>query len=586
MSAITNTTAPSTGNVKPFKQKQKLSEATQDGFKIVADKFGRASLFRIDDEEGDQLISGGIWVIGQARDPDSMGWCNVVKFIDQDNIPRTWLMPKGLLAGDKREVIRELLERGLFVVVGSKAKSALFDYINHGGNDRFTAVESTGWHGGSFILPDETINGSDDGESYMLRSHKPTTPRQGTLDSWRESVASQCVGNSRLLLGVSAALATPLLDVAGVENGCIHYVGGTSIGKSKVLTVAATVFGIAVPKWNSTKNGIEGTAAEHSDIGLMLDEIGEMDARAVGEVVYMLGNGMGKVRASRNGTSKQPVKFRLITQSNGEKTLGEHMASAGQKAMAGQEIRILDIEADAGKGMGVFENIHEAPSSSAFADSLETLSKQHSGHAGPAFVKYIVSNRSRCADHIKEIEQTFAEAHGLHAESGQVHRAAKRFALIAAAGELATEAGITGWAKHDALRAAGQCFKLWRKNWTPSGSRESERAIEIVRDFLQTQQARFITDENLNPHNCAGYRHGNEYWIYPATLKSICTDSSLRLKAITTALIDGGHLVTGEDSKTSCRRMMAGKQNRCYVIRDSVLADENTEEADYRKVKS
>jgi hypothetical protein len=45
---------------------------------------------------------------------------------------------------------------------------------------------------------------------------------------------------------------------------------------------------------------------------------------------------------------------------------------------------------------------------------------------------------------------------------GQEKRAAARFALIALAGELATEYGITGWPEGAAIEAAAAGFEAWR----------------------------------------------------------------------------------------------------------------------------
>jgi len=556
--------APPPNNVETLKP-TKHPEATQSGFRIIDDKHGRPGLWRVV-EDDKRLVSGAVWITGQARDSQSVGWCNVVEYMDADGNQRQWLMPKGLLAGDKTESIRELLQRGLFVVGGSQAKADLFVYINHGGQKRYTTVERTGWHGESFVLPDRVIGGGD----YLLINPKPSKPRQGTLELWRDTVAKQCTGNTRLILALSAAFATPLLDVAGIEGGGIHFVGGTSIGKTKTLTAASTVFGVEVSSWRTTANGLEATAAEHSDMGLMLDEIGEIDARHAGEAIYMLGNGVGKVRARRDGTGKPPATFRLITLTTGEKSLSEHMATAGAKAMAGQEVRLFNIEADAGTDMGLFEDLHGAPTAQSFADSFDALAKQHSGHAGPAFVQYIIDNRQHCLRVIRDTASVFNEAHNLNREISQVQRVGKRFALIAAAGELATEAGITGWAPLTAIQAAGACFKSWRSNWTPAGSREHEKAIEQVRGFIQRHAARFLSDDNRTPLNCAGYSRRSEHWIYPSVFKDEVCDG-LRLHSVTKALIEADHLVRDDDGKSACRRTAEGKQQRFYVVSDSIL---------------
>ena len=45
--------------------------------------------------------------------------------------------------------------------------------------------------------------------------------------------------------------------------------------------------------------------------------------------------------------------------------------------------------------------------------------------------------------------------------SGQVERVGARFALVGAAGEMATGAGLTGWPKGESARAARGCFNAW-----------------------------------------------------------------------------------------------------------------------------
>ena len=61
-------------------------------------------------------------------------------------------------------------------------------------------------------------------------------------------------------------------------------------------------------------------------------------------------------------------------------------AEAGQRIYAGQEVRLVDVPADAGAGFGLFEDLHGAPGSKAFADQLREATGRQYGHAGRAFV--------------------------------------------------------------------------------------------------------------------------------------------------------------------------------------------------------
>ncbi len=544
--------------------------ATQSKYKIVADNLHRPGLHKVDDAEGkERLVSGGIWVIGLARNEYSNGWCNVIEFYDQDNNLCKWLMPRSLLAGEKTEIIKQLLDRGLFVASGATSKTDLFDYVSFGDKkDRYTTVQSTGWHGESFVLNERVIG---DG-NYLLMSPEPVKESHGTIESWREKIASKCVGNSRLVLGVSLALANPLLKIAGVESGGIHIVGESSSGKTKALTVASSVFNMEVNSWRATTNGLEGTAARHSDVGLLMDEIGQSDAKDAGATAYMLANGRGKSRAQKDGSAKKVATWRLLILSSGEVSLSDQMTIANVKSHAGQELRLVNVDADAGKGMGMFENIHGAAKASEFADSLSQLAKEHTGHAGPAFIEYIQSNKDQCLAKVAEVEKLLIEVTDSFNEPGQVQRVAKRFALIGAAGELATDAGITGWPEGSAMHAAVECFRAWRASWAPEGSHEEQRAITQVQAFLQQHQSRFETlpGDGHTPINRAGFTSCSEFWIYPGVFtKDIC--AGLRADSVTKVLLDRGWLIQDSGSGRQARRTAQTKRQRFYVISDSIL---------------
>ena len=556
-------------NVTPLKQKP---QATHNAFKLIESKHGHTNLVKVNDE-GEKLVSGQIQVLGQARDTDSTGWCIYIQFIDQDSQTVKLLLQRALFAGDKTEVIRQLLDRGLFIA----SKADLFEYLQHAGRDRYTTVSTTGWHSGTFVLPDRVIGN----QKYLLLNPEPSPPPKGTLVSWRTEVASRCVGNSRLIMGLCTALAGPLLEPTGTESGGIHIVGTSSAGKTKVLTVAGSVFGSELSTWRSTINGLEGKAARHCDGCLLLDEIGQGEAREAGAAAYLLANGQGKSRANKNGTERKVATWRLLFLSTGEATLSEQMAGVHARAHAGQEVRIANVEADAGAGMGLFECIHDSPTPSRFADTLSELAAEHRGHAGHAFIHHFYDNRQQCLKQIKDLRKLFIDELDICEESGQVQRVANRFSLIAAAGELATNAGITGWEQGAAIKAVQTCFKAWRQSWAPEGSHEKEQAIKQVQGFLQIHASRFErlasngdTSNGDTPFNRAGYFNSSEYLIIPAVFTSeIC--KGLRQNTVTDALLERGYLVTDTGSKRQARRQASGSRQRFYVISKSVLSDEN-----------
>src|SRR5262249_22626494 len=146
--------------------------------------------------------------------------------------------------------------------------------------------------------------------------------------------------------------------------------------------------------WRATANGLEAVAAETSDALLVLDEIVQANPREVDQVVYMLANNAGKARASRTGGARRQFNWRLLFLSTGEMTLEAKLAEVGLPARAGQGVRMVDLSADAGAGLGVFQELHGFPSAAALADHLRAATSAHCGTAGPAYLDQLARERA------------------------------------------------------------------------------------------------------------------------------------------------------------------------------------------------
>src|SRR5207248_5407942 len=133
---------------------------------------------------------------------------------------------------------------------------------------------------------------------------------------------------------ISAGFAGPLLDVTGDPSGGVHVTGKSQSGKTTLLCTTASIWGIGdaggqIRTWRATANGLEGAAAASSDGVLILDELGEADARAASEIVYLLANETGKSRADRSGAARRRRTWRVLFLSSGEVTLQAKLAEAG-----------------------------------------------------------------------------------------------------------------------------------------------------------------------------------------------------------------------------------------------------------------
>ena len=300
------------------------------------------------------------------------------------------------------------------------------------------------------MLPEGAI-GQENGERVILQTTSVVDHAynvKGDLKSWQDQIACYAVGNSRLALAISTAFAAALVGPCGAESGGIHLRGPSSIGKTTALHVAGSVWGGGdrgfIRAWRATSNGLEAAASSHNDALLCLDELAQLSGKEAGEVAYMLANGSGKSRASRDATLRKPSKWRLLFLSSGEIGLADKIAEdvRGRRQTAGQQVRVVDVPAHTGSPHGLFEELHGFPDAGDLAKHLVAASRENYGHAARAFINEISADlenaRLAVADHVA----AFLRDQVPTGADGQVSRVASRFALIAAAGEIATSIGL------------------------------------------------------------------------------------------------------------------------------------------------
>jgi uncharacterized protein (DUF927 family) len=179
--------------------------------------------------------------------------------------------------------------------------------------------------------------------------------------------------------------------------------------------------------------------------------------------------------------------------STGELSLADKMMEIGKRAKAGQEVRLVDVPADAGAGMGMFEQLHGKPDTDTFARHLRDVTARFYGTPIHAYLDRLTDRLAADQDELlsvlAEMRREFIADHVPAGASGQVLSVAGRFALIAAGGELATALGVTGWPDGEAERAAATCFAAWLDRRGGAGNREVEAGLAQIRAFLEAHGA-------------------------------------------------------------------------------------------------
>ena len=443
---------------------------------------------------GAARMCGPLDVLALCRSRDGRGWSFLLKIVDLDGEAHEWLCPAPLLAGDGAELRRELADRGLWISPQRYLRDRLIEYLVERSGDvsaRVRTTTSIGWFDGQFVLPDRTIARSDVQERaiYSLIGEATSPFRQsGTVAQWIEAIGSKCPGNSRLLLMVALGFAGPLARVADVPSGFIHLGGTSSAGKSSATDTGATVWGHPLEfrkTWRTTSNASEADAAALNDTVMFFDELGQVDAKDLGDAIYLLASGTGKGRMQRTGAARERLRWNVLMGSNGEIGLAQKLESIGQRRQAGQEVRFVEISADAGKGMGAFEELHGFDTPKDLAEHLAAAGKRYYGAVGLEWLRLLVTNREQvelvAMDKVRAVTERLVPA----GSSGQVWRVARRFGCIGWAGELATHFGLTGWERGDAMRAVESLFNEWLETRGGTGLSEERDMLRAVRAFLE-----------------------------------------------------------------------------------------------------
>ncbi|MBB5695520.1 DUF927 domain-containing protein [Muricoccus pecuniae] len=552
-------------------------------------------------------LSAAFRVLGEARDADGHGRALLLAWTDSDGREQRYALPRRLLHGEGGALAGDLEDRGLRVRTGQNYRTRLAEALSGVKTpNRIASADRTGWHtaGGrmAYVMADGCAYG-DAAEKVLLAGAgsgaMARVAASGTLEGWQQGVAAPAVGNHRLALFLAAALASPLLEILGVEGGGLHLLGGSSTGKSTCLEAAASAWGSPrmgqqVRSWRSTANALEGAAVECSDALLALDEIGLADGKDVAVTMYTLAGGAGRGRADRTGALRAPKTWRSLFLSTGEVSPAAKIVEAGQRSRAGQDVRCVSVPADAGCGRGVWQTLHSFRDGEGLSNAVKAAALAHHGHAARAFVNALTRMRAeKPAELLRGLQETVvAFTRGAHVPAdadGQVRRVAQRFGVIAAAGDLATELGILPWPEGEAQRAAVAGFVAWLAGRGGHGAGEAQTSLSAVRAFigahgssrfstllLSTEQGSETEDSSRPVINRAGWRRqtvqGWEYLVLPEAWRDeVC--KGLDAQQVARELDAHGYLRRGEGKNLAARVRIPGEgQPRLFVILPGLLA--------------
>lgn len=533
---------------------------------------------RGDEVEATKRLCSPLRVVSSGCRTDRTGWGHLVELKDPSGDWHQVYVPK---QASGQAIVAILQGRGLSLSTGipraAQKLKALIDDWAAPTNTLF--IEKLGWVDGNFdtfaISPNNIVGQRN---AFFVGGHiSGYQGPQGTLTGWQSEIGVKCVGNPILTVAVCVALAGPFVRPIGNDNFLVHLQGASSSGKTTALYAANSVWGdpSQLRTWRTTSNALEVAAATSSDMLLALDEFGQISAAEAGEAAYMIGNGVGKQRGRADGGTAPGHSWTLCALSTGELSLAEKLSQHGRRAMEGQEVRFLDIEAD-GRMHGIFDELHGFANGSDLSNHLKAAATRNYGVAGEHLAGRLVQLDANKRKTIRSLlERCHQDLLGVceGETDGPTQRVAKSFALLAAAGEVATHCGVTGWQRGDASRAVRTVFGIWRQTKT----RLVAHICAGILEFLEEHPSRLQHLNGPEIPDRIGYEDSDHIYLSPASLSLMVSEGepgeAARLLASAGVLHrDGRHLKRKMPRRIQKRtRHYKLSRSKLFALGDSAL---------------
>jgi putative DNA primase/helicase len=424
-----------------------------------------------------------IFVESIAEDLRKNEFLVVIQFRNLDGKMCRLILPKSVLR-HQRTLINMLEDSGAVLPATPKKANAVLKQLLHSANaaPRSKLANATGWFDGkrAFVHPNYVI-GKPKGDAIIRpprrdrNDHQPQMRVRGKLKQWAETVAFPAKRSSRLVLGICAALAAPLLKVLDLNSFGILVFGPGKAGKSTLLVVAGSVIGFAresdLPNFRATDAALGELPAAFNDMLLPANELallkGNYGVRSekLKDLAYGLGEGSGKTY-SRHATlsgDRTRDRWRVIMLGTSEESVSEISAAAGDKRMTGESVRFIDLPSGPKGSADIFDRCpHKIENRPAWAQqrcaALRTACQKTHGAAFKHFIEAIIENRRIVQDDLQPLTKDFVDSMVDESDDTAVRHFATCFGIIAAAGQLAVRFGTLPYKEKFVRSCVKRCY--------------------------------------------------------------------------------------------------------------------------------
>ena len=261
---------------------------------------------------------------------------------------RTVIVEKSVIASSSS--ILQLASYG--IVVNSENAKALSTYLLEIENLNFDVIPEQqsigrlGWISQKHFSPyvEELVFDGETNFKHMFNAIKSCGSREAWLCAMQDLRKEKSPG--RLFL--AASFASVILEPCGLLPFFLHAWGGTEVGKTVGLMIAASVWasprlGDYILTFNSTLVGQEMTASFLNSLPMCIDELQIQSSAGIRDfdrIIYQLTEGVGRTRGAKTGGLQKMNTWKNCIITNGEHPISN--ANSGGGAVN----RVIEFECD------------------------------------------------------------------------------------------------------------------------------------------------------------------------------------------------------------------------------------------------
>lgn len=350
--------------------------------------------------------------------------------------------------------------------------------------------------------------------------------KNGSLEAWLSEIGRHRV-RPLFRAFIAASFAAPMLKLLNVRNFLFYNWADSGKGKTAALKAALSAWGDPnklMISCNSTAVAIERRAAYFCDLPFGIDERQSAGDRQsfLETLTYMMTNGIGKARGSKNGGLQQVMTWRTVAIMTGEEPLLQNATKSG---VSNRTLEIYGAPFD-NEGQSVL---------------MHQLCDANCGWAGPKFVAMLIERRSEVQERytmwLQRVSACMSASKQANAASIAVLALADESASKWLWGVSDAEAESGAWTMAKALADAAA---------DADQEDDGERALQFVKNWIVINWRNFQGAENAQNF---GWITDDCVCVVPSALRDALENAKFSGRKAMRTFAERGYMLTGSDGK-------------------------------------